>query len=247
MRHLRNSSYTGDRIEVICANCHEVLLRPAAEAATIPFFCSDMCKDAYDSGSAAIGSPAPGSRPARNLGADVRAIPRKAMSRVAQGEYLPGTLDHRQAVLGAPATHKLTKGRTPPPGSRTPEIRQFAAPDPDQYQRCPYCGVSVKAKRLETHKQTRCPRNPAHGTSPVAANPTRTARAPGSPTIREMLRARGSPWADLGGDQSARRRAAEINGADPRDASKGWAYAFRERGRFGSFPVHDGYSDESEP
>jgi len=34
---------------------------------------------------------------------------------------------------------------------------------------------------------------------------------------------------------------------DHMDASKEWGYMAREEGRYGSYPMHDDYSDEAEP
>jgi hypothetical protein len=41
-------------------------------------------------------------------------------------------------------------------------------------------------------------------------------------------------------------RSSKNNGADPLDATKNY-YRFRDAGRFGSHPLHDGYGDESDP
>src|SRR5438067_2019464 len=77
MRYPRSWSYTGDRVELVCANCHQHLLRPATEATTRPFICSDMCRSAYGDGRVAILRGGAGRPPARKLVSGYRTIPRK--------------------------------------------------------------------------------------------------------------------------------------------------------------------------
>jgi len=39
----------------------------------------------------------------------------------------------------------------------------------------------------------------------------------------------------------------QVNGRDRMDATKLYAHAFRENGKYGSHPLHDGMDDESGP
>lgn len=109
---------------------------------------------------------------------------------------------------------------------------------------CPQFHTVVRRDRLVRH-QTRCPARkdntpaPVRAETRVVADPTRKATLPapghGTDTARD-----GAPGKKKASPE-------DLGYADPRDASKGWGHHFRDHGRFGSFPVHDGYGDEAEP
>ncbi len=87
---------------------------------------------------------------------------------------------------------------------------------------CPHCRVGVLAEALAEHRRE------VHPTKQHAVSlETRERTSSNSTTIARRLGER------LGND-------------GPRDATRGTGFAVRERGRFGSHPVHDDYSDESD-
>jgi hypothetical protein len=83
---------------------------------------------------------------------------------------------------------------------------------------------------------------------PVASKPSGFNPA-SSPTTGNHL---GAPAQNTLSANSRTTRSAQthteiVGGADPLDASKGWHSAYREHGKYGSFPVHDDHGEESEP
>jgi hypothetical protein len=147
--------------------------------------------------------------------------------------------------VGGAAAGRTASASTAEPGTR----RQITViTEPEQravfgFETCQYCGAAVKAARLTRHLG-RCPRRPAQSRrSPLPGAPVvprdSIAQAKAGTHGRERPNAvtavhRGVPPEDLGH-------------ADPRDASKYWGHHVRDHGRFGSYPVHDGYGDEADP
>lgn len=104
---------------------------------------------------------------------------------------------------------------------------------------CPLCHVPVRAGKLQKHMSDRCPiRN---RTSQFARQPQRLIEQ-----VKQPKRSRTSFPA-----QSVRRKG-EIEVEQPSwrnnlDATKDCGYPAREEGRYGSYPSHDGFDDESKP
>jgi hypothetical protein len=109
--------------------------------------------------------------------------------------------------------------------------------------RCIGCGAMLRQDRLARH-QDRCP---ASKRTALAKNPAEVSK---SPPARDV------PAHEVRGQTATVRKITtgpkaappeDLGHADPRDASKYWGHHVRDHGRFGSYPVHDGYGDEADP
>lgn len=101
-------------------------------------------------------------------------------------------------------------------------------------KKCPGCGANVKAKKLPRHIRLKCP------------NRKRGANLPRS---SPMGRRQTSVSLGMDHDSSNKKRAIydQVQSRDRLDATKPYAHPYREQGRFGSHPSHDGFDDESSP
>lgn len=99
-------------------------------------------------------------------------------------------------------------------------FRQNTSQSPRKKTLCPICKVAVKANRLTNHMATVHKRRSGHSRAmqaQSAKDPTRQATTLVAPRDKNL------------------------------DATKLYAHPYRERGRFGSHPSHDGFDDESSP
>jgi len=125
---------------------------------------------------------------------------------------------------------------------------------------CPLCNCRVRGDRLQKHMRDRCPqrmnRN-AHLTSRIKSA-TRPPRKESSIALRDVqLRERSKKRDDAantrekGTPESARQignvKVERPSWGDYLDATKNCGYPAREEGRYGSYPSHDGFDDESKP
>lgn len=86
------------------------------------------------------------------------------------------------------------------------------------FEVCPVCKVKVKASRFEKHlRKVHGKRVPRSATATSAKDPTRENTTLVAPRDKNL------------------------------DATKLYAHAYREQGKFGSHPSHDGFDDESSP
>jgi hypothetical protein len=116
---------------------------------------------------------------------------------------------------------------------------------PRKMTNCSYCGCPVKTTNLQRHLG-RCPKYlKSHAKTSAKWN----VRRPKSGNNGAM-----TPPAQKTHDLSAghkkldpRTGFAYANGLDPIDATKLYAHSFRENGKYGSHPLHDGMDDESGP
>lgn len=96
---------------------------------------------------------------------------------------------------------------------------------------CPECQVPVREDRLKKHIRL------------IHSSPEydRQRQAPNAATsrTRSKIDAPSHQPADMGGGYEPEE--------DARDASRSYASQYREQGRFGSHPIHDDYSEASEP
>lgn len=183
-----------------------------------------------------VGPPAPAApvahRPRRaGGGAPLRVPPRPGApsgpARAAPKPSMPGA--------GNPGGRGIrTTGTTSP---RAPADK----PPGRALARCPRCAVLVRADRLPRHL------GKAHrARSPAAAVGARGKR------LRGRDARFGGPSAVPRGairdpsSRASRTAIARLEGRDELDHTRGYAHAYRESGRFGSHPSHDGFDDESE-
>lgn len=125
----------------------------------------------------------------------------------------------------------------------TGPMLQLPKPAPQQvaepvklFSECPYCGANVKSTKLPKHMRVKCPK-----------------RIPNLMRSRHSQSSKGGApqmnrWGSSGVDQPSKKRGAvhdQVHGRDRLDATKGYAHAYREQGRFGSHPSHDSFDDES--
>jgi hypothetical protein len=95
------------------------------------------------------------------------------------------------------------------------------------FTRCARCGAPVKQKNIKSHV--------------LRIHNSRSERitkfeGAGSSGRRPALR-----------DDVFKEAFAQVNSLERRDKTRPYAHAFRENGRFGSHPIHDGFDDESGP
>ena len=128
----------------------------------------------------------------------------------------------------------LTAKATSPRSTRQGQDIARAAPShaPVNMVACPACRVLVRADRLESRHQRRCPKSVG----------TRTR----SSTQRRSLKQRDVAFKP-GKNSGATRSSTIQNTRDPMDASPN-GRQFRERtGRFGSYPLHDSFAEDAWP
>jgi ribosomal protein L32 len=128
----------------------------------------------------------------------------------------------------------VAKNRSASPGGSQSTART-KAPTAFQNQStamvaCPNCGVNLRPHRLKSHLVEKCPKK-ARRTRPGHSSTT-TIRRELPVTVGTVNEKKGRIY-DL------------VRGRDRKDATKDYAFGFRERGRYGSHPSHDGIDDES--
>jgi hypothetical protein len=112
---------------------------------------------------------------------------------------------------------------------------------------CPFCNCQVREDRLQGHLITRCPLRPSNAKHTAVAAP---------PQLKK-LRANPKPISSIGRSFEASQDLIRYKPEDGEaespswknnlDATKNCGYPAREEGRYGSYPSHDGFDDESEP
>jgi hypothetical protein len=135
------------------------------------------------------------------------------------------------------------KGYAPAPSPRAPRPGRRR----DKRVVCPKCGQSVKAARLAGHLRKPHPAGKKN-------EQVKLKRTPASGTQRQAQdrRFRTTPLQPVGAGGRAARGADDLRYESPQavramDHTRGYAHAFRESGRFGSHPSHDGFDDDSNP
>ena len=127
-------------------------------------------------------------------------------------------LEPREVNRHLHAKHKRTKTK------RT--IASDSA-KPEKWQSCPLCKAQVKAHRLQRHLRK------AHKKNEVGRTNMYKPREPAKvESAKDVLR-----------DSTTLAAPRDKN----LDATKLYAHAYREQGRYGSHPSHDGFDDESGP
>lgn len=138
---------------------------------------------------------------------------------------------------------KRPKGYAPAP----PKLAPTMAPRPKRDRRvtCPKCGHSIKESRLDGHL-----RKP-HPADWIKAQ-TRSAQAQASKSQPQDKRFRTKPLRPVRVGGVMRQDEDDARYESPQavramDHTREYAHAFREQGRYGSHPSHDGFDDESNP
>jgi hypothetical protein len=111
---------------------------------------------------------------------------------------------------------------------------------PRKMTNCSYCGCPVKTTNLQKHLG-RCPKYSAsHIKTSTKWNVQRpkSGKTPDQRTVHSAADAK---------RPDPRTQFAQANGLEPIDATKQYAHSFRENGKYGSHPLHDGMDDESGP
>jgi hypothetical protein len=112
-----------------------------------------------------------------------------------------------------------------------------ATKEPGKMTTCSHCGCPLKITNFRKHLG-RCPKYLKNAGSRVKsqARISDTTRHPKAfHSIAEAKKA------------DPRTGFAHANAFDPIDVTKGYAHSFRENGKYGSHPLHDGMDDESGP
>jgi hypothetical protein len=126
------------------------------------------------------------------------------------------------------------------PLKRSHLSRKTSIHTPSGMTKCSCCGCPVKATRLKRHLG-RCPKSSAgHAKTCTKWNVQRpkSGKIPDQKTYHSAADAK---------RPDPRMRFAQVNGVEPIDATKLYAHSFRENGKYGSHPLHDGMDDESGP
>jgi len=117
--------------------------------------------------------------------------------------------------------------------------RRLAKLPPQQLLQCPHCKSKVKATRLKRHVKR------VHGKdTPTAIVPQLRPKAGsnfGSGATASL------PGRVLPPDHASDDVFEQTVGSDRRDSTRGIGHVVRESGRYGSYPIHDGFDDESGP
>jgi hypothetical protein len=111
--------------------------------------------------------------------------------------------------------------------------------------KCSYCDCPVKATNLQRHLG-RCPKYLKGHSNPSARKSVQQTKTNKMRAVRPSeQKTHDSVTEHRSLDQ--RTRYEQVNRRDPIDATKLYAHSFRENGKFGSHPLHDGMDDESGP
>jgi phage FluMu protein Com len=101
------------------------------------------------------------------------------------------------------------------------------------------CNTLVKARKLRRHLSVKCPKNKQLRIKLILSS---SAGHSSTATIsREIPESVGTR------DVKREKVYDQVSGRDRIDATKDYAHNFREDGRFGSHPSHDGFDDDSGP
>lgn len=149
-------------------------------------------------------------------------------------------------------------------GHGTPDLLAYAYFPPVKYKTyrkmkcCPLCSTLVREDRLQKHMSRRCPLRPggpATGHAIVqtvhqVCAPNKPARQPEMPR-QQFKKVQSKRFLQDSAHQSARQignvHVEKPSWGDNLDATKNCGYPAREEGRYGSYPSHDGFDDESKP
>lgn len=112
---------------------------------------------------------------------------------------------------------------------------------------CQFCNCQVREDKLQGHENFRCPLRPKRVKMEGASAPTRRKKL--RPAAK-AVRLKGS--ASKASSDCIRYRPEDGEVEVPSwknnlDATKNCGYPAREEGKYGSYPSHDGFDDESEP
>jgi len=129
---------------------------------------------------------------------------------------------------------KPKRSRQPPRQKRPNLIPYSAAVAATQSTKCPYCDCKLKSKNLDRHIR-KCPK--AGGQKPAKAQP------PFPSKYKHPHVSKSAPIEPQKGTTIPD----HLGSYDRHDAAKGWGQAYRDSGKFGSFPIHDAFGDESNP
>ena len=105
--------------------------------------------------------------------------------------------------------------------------RSWQSISPSSFTTCNHCGARVKQKNINSH--------------------LRRVHSGGKETISKSITAGSSGRKPLPRDEVFKETFAQVNSLERRDKTRPYAHAFRENGRYGSHPIHDGFDDESGP
>jgi uncharacterized C2H2 Zn-finger protein len=123
-------------------------------------------------------------------------------------------------------------------------VKTISIKDIELFVKCPACGVKVASSQFTTHRAL------AHGfVGQNRADPKMASRQ-----IAREGRSTGNAAVDsiqnIGSESARQKGKLEVERPewwDNLDATKNRGYPAREEGRYGSYPSHDGFDDESKP
>jgi hypothetical protein len=150
------------------------------------------------------------------------------------------------------------QGRCPKPNAPAPPRIRYIPPErigksrkktiskkPRKMIKCSYCDCPVKTANLQRHLG-RCPKYLMKHSNPSARKSVQHTKANQVPALSVSAQKAHDSVAEPR-KLDKRTRYAQVSGRDPIDATKLYAHSFRENGKYGSHPLHDGMDDESGP
>lgn len=156
------------------------------------------------------------------------------------GREFPHYIDlvaHQQEGCPKPKTPLQRFSATPREVHKSRRGRPYVKPS--KMVRCSYCGCFVKRTKLQRHFG-RCPKYAAGQAKSANWN----AQKPASTKTPQQKAFHSAADAKKPDPRTA---FAQANALDPIDATRLYAHSFRENGKYGSHPLHDGMDDESGP
>jgi hypothetical protein len=152
---------------------------------------------------------------------------------------------HMQVGCAKPKATALPRIRYVPRQTTNKSLDKVVSKAGRKMTKCPHCDWPVKSTNLQKHFG-RCPKYLQGHSTPSARKSVQHTKAYKKRVV--------SPFQHKPPDSveeqkhlDLRTRYQQVNRRDPIDATKLYAHSFRENGKFGSHPLHDGMDDESGP
>jgi hypothetical protein len=154
------------------------------------------------------------------------------MEELRKGDGLPISGGSKSQIKSSRARRSRP---SPKPNKKRPTLIPYSSVlAATQNTKCPHCDCTLKLKNLVRHIK-KCPK---------ASNKE-------IPKTKDILvikqKAKGSEKTIHIEPQKSGTVPDHLGSFDKYDASKGWGQAYRDSGKFGSYPIHDGFGDESNP
>jgi hypothetical protein len=112
---------------------------------------------------------------------------------------------------------------------------------------CPFCNCQVREERMQGHLVSRCPLRPSCAKRAEIAVTLQLKTSRPIPKPSHSMGRPSEDSAELMRIKPEDGEAGRPEWTNNLDATKNCGYPAREEGRYGSYPSHDGFDDESKP